>query len=59
MAISAIAETYGRMIIAGKRTFDSVHISKKQEVALYLIQAGREDLITDPSYLPVETETKI
>lgn len=58
MTISAIAATYGRMIIAGNRTFESVHVSKKQEVALYLINAGREDLITDPSYLPIKQETK-
>lgn len=54
MVISAIAKIYGKMIIAGNRTFDSVDISKKAEVAQYLIDLGREDLITDPSYLPIQ-----
>lgn len=50
--ISAIANTYVKMIIAEKRTFESVPSIKKAEVAQGLIEAGREDLITDPSYLP-------
>lgn len=59
MTISAIARTYGKMIIAKNRTFDSVPINKKEEVAQYLIEVGREDLITDPSYLPVKLNAKL
>ena len=58
MTISAVAKIYGRMIILNNRTFESVPDVKKAEVAAYLIQEGREDLITDPSYLPVEEDTE-
>lgn len=49
---SAIGDNYARMIVSGKRTFESVPKSKKQEVADKLIEMGREDLITDKDYLP-------
>ena len=58
--ISAIGYNYVRMIIAGKRTFDSVPTRVKQEVADKLIELGRDELITDPSYLPqLSTDTEV
>lgn len=52
MTRSAIGDNYVRMIVDGRRTFDSVPKTKKQEVADKLIGMGREDLITDKDYLP-------
>ena len=48
----AISDSYVSMIIIGRRTFESVPLRVKQEVADKLIAMGREDLITDPDYLP-------
>lgn len=50
----SIAGSYARLIIRGLRTFESVPEPMKQEVAEKLIELGREDLITDPEYLPQE-----
>lgn len=52
MTRTAIGDSYVSMILIGKRTFESVPLVKKQEVAEKLIERGREDLITDPTYLP-------
>lgn len=50
----SISNSYVRLIIKGARTFESVPEPMKQEVAEKLIEEGRQDLITDPEYLPQE-----
>lgn len=50
----SISDSYVRLIIRGVRTFDSVPVPMKQDVATKLIEEGRQDLITDPEYLPQE-----
>ena len=50
----SISNPYVRLIIRGLRTFDSVPTPMKQDVATKLIEEGRQDLITDPEYLPEE-----
>ena len=50
----SISDSYVRLIIRGVRTFESVPAPMKQDVATKLIEEGRQDLITDPEYLPQE-----
>ena len=50
----SISDSYVRLIIRGVRTFESVPTPMKQDVATKLIEEGRQDLITDPEYLPQE-----
>ena len=50
----SISNSYVRLIIKGARTFESVPEPMKQEVAEKLIEEGRQDLITDPEFLPQE-----
>ena len=50
----SISDSYVRLIIRGVRTFESVPVPMKQDVATKLIEEGRQDLITDPEYLPQE-----
>lgn len=56
---TAIGDSYVSMILIGKRTFESVPLRMKQEVAEKLIERGREDLITDPEYLPQLKEEEV
>ena len=51
MARSAIGDNYVKLILAGRRTFEEVHISKKQEVAEKLIAKNRYDLVIDINYI--------
>lgn len=48
----SIADSYVRLIIKGLRTFDSVPEPMKYDVAMKLIEKGRQDLVTDTNYLP-------
>ena len=50
----SISDSYVRLIIRGVRTFESVPVPMKHDVATKLIEEGRQDLITDPEYLPPE-----
>ena len=52
----SISDSYVRLIIKGLRTFESVPEPMKQEVADKLIEKGREDLITDENYLPIDPD---
>lgn len=53
MAVTrSISDSYVRLIIKGIRTFESVPKPMKQEVATKLLEQGRQDLVTDPDYLP-------
>ena len=48
----SIADSYVRLIIKSLRTFDSVPEPMKYDVAMKLIEKGRQDLVTDTNYLP-------
>ena len=55
----SISDSYVRLIIRGVRTFDSVPAPMKQDVATKLIEEGRQDLITDPEYLPIDPDFSV
>lgn len=50
----SISDSYVRLIIRGVRTFESVPEPMKQEVADKLIEMGREDLVTEIQYKPID-----
>lgn len=55
----SIADSYVRLIIKGLRTFDSVPEPMKYDVAMKLIEQGRQDLVTDTKYLPIDPEFSV
>lgn len=50
----SISDSYVRLIVRGVRTFESVPEPMKQEVADKLIEMGREDLVTEIQYKPID-----